>query len=106
MSKLITKEDLCKTMLSRWKSYHSNGGTIDDGLRDLGDSPSDEDSDGVFISILGKKSRGWIDKECSECGNYSDSVVMVGDNPDYDSQTAWLCRECLISALELIEGKA
>ena len=34
--------------------------------------------------------------KCSECGTESDVAFEVGEEPDYESATAVLCRECAI----------
>ena len=48
-----------------------------------------------------------IDKNefgCSECGDLTASTVMLGeDPPGYGVQTAWICRECLLKALRLLD---
>lgn len=51
--------------------------------------------------IIGNSS--WADeKSCGECGAQSWSIVEIGELPDYESATAYLCRDCLQSALNLI----
>lgn len=51
--------------------------------------------------IIGNRSwaRG---NSCSECGVNSWDIVEIGEPRDYDSETAYLCRECLRSALRLL----
>lgn len=39
---------------------------------------------------------------CDECGKANDKVVMVGEPMDYESLTAFICKECLEKALKLI----
>lgn len=36
---------------------------------------------------------------CSECGTDGVDIIELGREPDYDSETAYLCRGCLIAAL-------
>ncbi len=40
---------------------------------------------------------------CNGCGNGVWSAVEVGDEPDYESATATLCRECVLEAAKLIQ---
>ena len=41
---------------------------------------------------------------CTECGKENlDFIVMVGEKPDYGSETIWLCRECIEKLLEVID---
>lgn len=41
---------------------------------------------------------------CSECNTSSDYTVRVGEEPDYESLTAYLCERCLHSAVKLLES--
>lgn len=41
---------------------------------------------------------------CHECGNEEKQTVMLGQEPDYESYTAWICADCLRKALKLIEA--
>ncbi len=40
---------------------------------------------------------------CSECNKESWDIVEIGQPPDYDSSTAYICEKCLKEALKLIE---
>ena len=40
---------------------------------------------------------------CYECGYKVDSLVEIGDEPDYESETAYVCQSCLEKALNLIK---
>ncbi|MCK9569140.1 hypothetical protein M0R72_09375 [Candidatus Pacearchaeota archaeon] len=58
-------------------------------------------------AIIGNRS--WVcPTVCSECRVESEVVVRLGDEPDYDSNTTWICPSCLQKALTLatqhIEG--
>jgi len=46
----------------------------------------------------------WTDLKCNECNKKCKAVMRVGDKPDYDSNTAWLCEKCLRKALDAITG--
>ena len=47
---------------------------------------------------------GWVAQAaCDECGTRSWRVVQFGDEPDYESNTANVCADCLRKALSLIE---
>jgi len=39
--------------------------------------------------------------KCSECGENVSEIVQVGEEPDYESNTSWICKKCLVRALEL-----
>lgn len=38
---------------------------------------------------------------CSECGSETWDCVQLGEPPDYESATAWICKDCLKKALQL-----
>ena len=52
-------------------------------------------------AIIGNES--WVRVEdCSDCGaKYLKSVTQLGEEPDYESQTAYVCDDCLRKALAL-----
>lgn len=39
---------------------------------------------------------------CDECGAAADQVVGLGEVLDHDSAGAFICRECLVKALEFM----
>lgn len=62
-------------------------------------SPIDPDQ---VDAIIGNKS--WTQVHCcSECDERVDVVVEIGQEPDYESSTAWVCLPCLRAAVALAE---
>jgi hypothetical protein len=48
--------------------------------------------------------RGWASPPtCNECGDRGQPVVQLGQEPDYESSTAWICLDCLRRAVALAE---
>lgn len=43
----------------------------------------------------------WTEHKCSECGDYYSEIFMLGEEPDYESNTAYLCRGCMQEAINL-----
>lgn len=43
----------------------------------------------------------WTENVCDECGQDVEVTVILGEEEDYESRTAWICPECLEKALEL-----
>jgi hypothetical protein len=39
---------------------------------------------------------------CSQCGNKTWGIVEIGEAPDYESETAYLCADCLRKALNML----
>lgn len=110
--KLITPQSLAATAADRWKANYFRGGEwgevclgdsreIYEALAALGESPDPDDVD----RIIGNHS--WTRRNCNECGSYErQPVVEVGQEPDYESSTAWLCFECLTRAFAIIPVEA
>jgi hypothetical protein len=49
--------------------------------------------------------KGWVAPEsCYECGDRSWDVVQLGEEPEYESHTAYICGSCLRKALGLVSG--
>lgn len=46
--------------------------------------------------IIGNDS--WTKLRCDECARYVEAVVQVGEEPEIESHTACLCRECFDNA--------
>lgn len=52
-------------------------------------------------AIIGNES--WVNpRSCDDCDARSWDIVRVGEEPDYESATAYLCRDCLQRALSLL----
>lgn len=67
-------------------------------LEALGADPHPDD-----VDRIAGKSWTWI--RCNECEEQVDKVVQLGNEPDYESSTAWICENCIAKALLLISGK-
>lgn len=106
---LITRQTLARVAAPRWRRQYPpdrehgwndgrSANKISDALAALG---SDPDPDAVD-RIIG--SGGWTAvPKCDECGRDDlSAVVQVGEEPDYESATAKLCRDCLARALALL----
>ena len=52
-------------------------------------------------TLIGTKIWTSVEK-CSECGAKDVAVVELGEEPDYESMTAYICGSCLRKALDLI----
>jgi len=104
--KLITRAGLARAAAACWKQQYQNGDgswKYDSGkeviykkLVALGENPSPNDVD----SVIGNGS--WTDICCYECCVHVDSAMRVGEESDYESATALICKPCLLKALEEI----
>ena len=100
--KLITRQSRANDVSIRWKyQYRIDIGDIQKRLDALGKEKNPDDVD----KIIGNVSWTAI-PPCTECGKENpDFVVMVGEEPDYESATAWLCAECIKKAMRLSNRK-
>jgi hypothetical protein len=104
--RIIDPKALAATAAERWKySYwrpDGRGWIVDFAsgvhaqLLALGANPDPEDVN----RIIGNKT--WTQQWCNEpqCGGVA--VVEVGQEPDYESSTANLCRDCLKKVAALV----
>lgn len=53
-----------------------------------------------IVKAMGSNS--WTRIVCDECNEEVDAIVTLGEEPDYESATADICKNCLIKALEMI----
>lgn len=67
-------------------------------IRALGPNPEPE----AVNAIIGNES--WTRCSCSECGRDVDAVVQLGEELDYESSTAWICKQCVKLALAAFDG--
>lgn len=48
----------------------------------------------------------WTAHECDECGDDFDTLVRIGQEPDYEARWVDLCHSCVSVALNAIEPDA
>lgn len=102
--KYISRQTQANSTASRWRCQYSGriGMQGDDKdfvyqeLMRLGSSPKPESIE----KIVGNTS--WTSIQCSECKKDVQRVIQLGDEPDYESNTALVCEYCLKEALQLI----
>ena len=95
---LMTQRDRIRAVVKRWEAVYSGGISGRYGeekfliLGKLRDLDLETVRPEVVDDIIGNNT--WTIANCSDCGRTVPDVVMVGENPDYESNTAYLCREC------------
>ena len=108
---LITKLDIILGVAKRWRSQYNDAGldTLDyqrphqtkrDILNQLEALDLTSATQEEVNKIIGNDS--WTALKCDECGEDVDAVVRVGEEPNYESQTACVCRACLAKAAQLL----
>jgi hypothetical protein len=101
---IITRAELTHGVADRWKErYCSHGkwGKIWDG-----------DSEKIYNAIVAANgdpdlidaaigNDSWTSTRCDECHSDKFDVIQLGDEPDYESNTVCLCKDCLHKAAEM-----
>lgn len=54
-----------------------------------------------FESIT--KTSGWCTQWCDECRDECDVLMHFGDEPDYENRWQYLCRDCIVKAVAMLE---
>ena len=101
--KKITKASRAAQASEAWRRQYDpwnspgQGDRIYQALLALGKSPAPDDVD----RIIGNPS--WTEvPPCNECGALdAPFVIEVGETPDYESATVYLCPKCVAAAAEL-----
>lgn len=98
--RIIRKSDLILKVSEEWDYQYKNTtqeDKIEKGNRLRTEKPQTEEA---IEKIIGTKS--WTRNECDECGNDCDITIQLGEEPDFESNTANICPECLKKALSLL----
>lgn len=103
--KLITERSLIKDICDHWKEQY--GRSIAKGKDDkyniyckLCALDTDIATKEDIADIIGNDS--WVKVHCDECNKNVATVVVLGEEYDYDSKTAYICPNCLKKALKLL----
>lgn len=93
--KIRTKQSIIDGVAEMWKHQYGESNTKEYQQLCALVSPTEEQ----IANIIGNSS--WTENECTECRKDFPIVIQIGDDPDYDSDTVWLCTECLQKALRM-----
>lgn len=105
--KLITERTLIREMAERWATQYPRGksepGSSSQRIyKKLLALDKEKATAKDVADIVGNDS--WTRVcDCSECGTTPQVIVQVGEEPDYESRTAYLCPSCLQKAVKLVQ---
>lgn len=100
MRLLASEREEVAGVASRWKAqycdgrglWHNHGGSnrlsTYEQLRHL----SPEATAAEVAAIIGNDT--WVGETCTECHSRK-AIALVGEEPDYESATVYLCAECI-----------
>jgi hypothetical protein len=98
-----SEREQVRNVAKRWRATYGRGQYGQDKLVILAklDALDVETATAADVAaIIGDTS--WVEPwKCLECGERSWSVIQVGEEPDYESETAYLCIGCLGTAASL-----
>ena len=102
--RLITERDKIKEAITNFRKAWGDGSYPADkrGIA-IGSELAALDSDNVAVEkvneLIGNES--WTQLKCSDCGGDSTAVIELGQEPDYESATAWVCFDCIRKAADM-----
>jgi len=97
---VLRMRDQLRGVAKKWVSHY---GYSKEGIAEKLNALDVETATPEDVSrIIGNSS--WVcEKTCHECGSESWDVVQLGEEPDYESNTANICRSCLEKALDKLK---
>jgi hypothetical protein len=105
--KIITERDIILKVPAKWKQQydlHFRNGNWPQDKRDIYNNLLKLDfntcTQADVAQVIGNKS--WTGLKCDECKKDVDWVLHLGDEPDYESNTVYVCKECVKKAAELL----
>ena len=103
--KLITIKSQVLGVRDRWKRQYPNAkGEKLEILKKLKKLDLNIATPEDLEKIIGNSS--WAESSrCSECDKYYNEIIELGEEPDCESATAWICKDCLQKALKLFKEK-
>lgn len=110
--KLITQRTLIRSVVARWNGQYPPGDhivTFSDGrsVKEIREKLAALDTETAtheeVSAIIGNDSWTRLD-ECGECREKASSLVLMGEDPYYDSVTVAVCPACLAKAIALTES--
>ena len=109
--KIITKRDQIKGIIKSFRDAYGesldkpswvHGKTRGDLLQELKTLNLDHATDKEIYNIL---DRDWVSLRCNECGLWGGKVIQLGEEPDYESNTVWVCIDCIKKALKILTSQ-
>jgi hypothetical protein len=112
MFEVRTKRDLIASVAEQWKAsyyserdgwlYNTRGPDKSAIYQRLSALPANA-TEADITAVMGSNS--WTANRCDNCGADVDVTVRLGEEPDYESATAYVCRTCLVGALDAINAE-
>ena len=99
--KVINERTQIREVSARWNAQYPSpdkGKTVIGKALELIDKETATAKD--IKAIIGNDSWTGV-PACNECGEYVNEVVRVGEEPNYESNTAHICKGCAEKALSL-----
>lgn len=102
---IITERDLIRKVPALWRQRYSCKAYLFDpdkqGILQSLDMLNVETCSAADIAkIIGNDS--WTKLCCDECKGTTTWAIQLGEEPDYESNTALLCRACFDNAVQLV----
>jgi hypothetical protein len=100
-ARLFTQRDMIRRIPEQWQLAYREKLIGDRNCKDTYEKLRKLDletcSDVDVARIIGNFA--WTSLRCDGCGNQCDAVVHVGEEPDCESSSAAICKECICDAM-------
>lgn len=103
--KVITQRDCIRSICNEWgeayRPFDKYDGDKEEIFNRLLALNLETCSAKDVADIIGNTS--WTDLVCHECGKRTDWILRVGKEPDWETNTACLCRDCARKVADYLE---
>lgn len=105
--KLLNEREQVRSVAAQWRSVYGRSTEFGSDKQEIAATLEALDAETAtaetVAEIIGNDS--WVKPaKCHECGAETWSAVQVGEEPDYESNTARICLGCLKAAVALLEA--
>lgn len=107
--RLLLKRDIIRGVRDLWNSQYpkddyrlSRGESAKDVRERLSGLDLETAMEADVDTAIGTK--GWASNVCDECGVDHETLVRIGEEPDYEARWIDLCADCLSKASALVRS--
>jgi hypothetical protein len=103
--KVITERDMILDVVKRWEEQYSGEShpTKQRILAKLKKLDLTQTTAKQIESIIGNDS--WTVQICTECRKKVPIIIQLGEKPDWESKTVYLCENCLTLAYNTLRAR-
>lgn len=106
--KLITERDKIREAIVDFRDAYGDGSyPADERGIAVGAELAKLDADSVSVDVVNELIGNgfWTYLQCDECSSYVTAIVELGQEPDWESNTARICSVCIEKAFSLFKPR-